>query len=842
MNSDQIRKRFLNYFKDNDHKILNSSSLIPHDDTLLFTAAGMVPLKDYFMGLKKPPHKNLASSQKCIRTVDIDIVGETDRHLTFFEMLGNFSIDNYFKEEAIKLSYKFITEELKVPSDDLWFTVYKDDDESYNIWKDIVGVPEHKIQKGDKDNFWHMNIPGPCGPCSEIFIDRGPEYGKEGGPIGGGEDRFIEIWNLVFMQSIQDEPYNVVDDLPAKNIDTGMGLERMAMVLQDKDSPFEIDTFQNLYKELNKYIVNKDKKYERIVLDHIKSAVFMISDGVVPTNEGRGYILRRIIRRAVRAIYRLTDELMSLDFLINIVINDYQDSYPELLSNKDKILNLYKNEEELFQNTLVKGNQEIQSILKKKSSIDEKDAFYLFETFGFPFELTQETAKEHDIVIDYDKFNDLFNEHRKKSNSGKKEKISNNISDVDNNTFVGYDKLSVTSDIYHVENQENDSVIFTTQTPFYFEAGGQISDIGNIVINDKDITVKDVVQSDNGATGIVVESNILKVGDKIELNVDPSFRSSVSKSHTAAHIVHASLRNILGDHVAQAGSHVAPGKFRFDFSHTEKVKNEELNEIFKMSNDNIYKDIEVKTNVMNIDQAKKEGALAFFGDKYEDDVRVVNIGEFSKELCGGTHVHNSNEVGLIVLINESSIGSNLRRVEMLSGHQAYSFMSSAYESYKTVSDILQTSVEQVPEKLKSYMETYEEMKEKLDNQSKIQNDNELKRILSEAIEINNYKTYIGKVNVNNSNDAKIVATRAIKDHELDFVFLLANIETKTVLIGSRSEKSLEKIDVSNIVGEASKLYNGGASKDPSLSIGGGPSQYDDTKCIDFVTKLLKKHI
>ena len=842
MNSDQIRKRFLNYFKDNDHKILNSSSLIPHDDTLLFTAAGMVPLKDYFMGLKKPPHKNLASSQKCIRTVDIDIVGETDRHLTFFEMLGNFSIDNYFKEEAIKLSYKFITEELKVPSDDLWFTVYKDDNESYNIWKDIIGVPEHKIQKGDKDNFWHMNIPGPCGPCSEIFIDRGPEYGKEGGPIGGGEDRFIEIWNLVFMQSIQDEPYNVVDDLPAKNIDTGMGLERMAMVLQDKDSPFEIDTFQNLYNELNKYIVNKDKKYERIVLDHIKSAVFMISDGVVPTNEGRGYILRRIIRRAVRAIYRLTDELMSLDFLINIVINDYQDSYPELLSNKDKILNLYKNEEELFQNTLVKGNQEIQSILKKKSSIDEKDAFYLFETFGFPFELTQETAKEHDIVIDYDKFNDLFNEHRKKSNSGKKEKISNNISDVDNNTFVGYDKLSVTSDIYHVENQENNSVIFTTETPFYFEAGGQISDIGNIVINDKDITVKDVVQSDNGATGIVVESNILKVGDKIELNVDPSFRSSVSKSHTAAHIVHASLRNILGDHVAQAGSHVAPGKFRFDFSHTEKVKNEELNEIFKMSNDSIYKDIEVKTNVMNIDQAKKEGALAFFGDKYEDDVRVVNIGEFSKELCGGTHVHNSNEVGLIVLINESSIGSNLRRVEMLSGHQAYSFMSSAYESYKTVSDILQTSVEQVPEKLKSYMETYEEMKEKLDNQSKIQNDNELKRVLSEAIEINNYKTYIGKVNVNNSNDAKIVATRAIKDHELDFVFLLANIETKTVLIGSRSEKSLEKIDVSNIVGEASKLYNGGASKDPSLSIGGGPSQYDDTKCIDFVTKLLKKHI
>ena len=842
MKSDQIRESFLKYFKDNDHKILNSSSLIPHDETLLFTAAGMVPLKDYFMGLKEPPHINLASSQKCIRTVDIDIVGETDRHLTFFEMLGNFSIDNYFKEEAIKLSYKFITEELKVPSEDLWFTVYKDDDESYKIWKDVIGVPEHKIQKGDKDNFWHMNIPGPCGPCSEIFIDRGPEYGEDGGPIGGGEDRFIEIWNLVFMQSIQDEPYNVVDDLPAKNIDTGMGLERMAMVLQEKDSPFEIDTFQNLYNELNKYIVNKDKKYERIVLDHIKSAVFMISDGVVPTNEGRGYVLRRIIRRAVRAIYRLTDELMSLEFLINIVIRDYQDSYPELLENKDKILNLYKNEEEIFQNTLVKGNQEIQTILKKKSNLDEKDAFYLFETFGFPFELTQETAKEHDIKIDYDKFNVLFDEHRKKSNTGKKEKISNTIIGVEQNTFVGYDNITVTSDIYHIEKDENKSIIFTTETPFYYEAGGQISDKGNIEVDGKEIQVNDVVQSDNGATGLIVESNNLKIGDKINLNVDPSFRSSVSKSHSAAHIVHASLRNILGEHVAQAGSHVAPGKFRFDFSHTEKVNKEELNEIFKMSNDLIYKDIDVETKVMNIDDAKKEGALAFFGDKYDDDVRVVNIGEFSKELCGGTHVHNSNEVGLIVLINESSIGSNLRRVEMLSGYQAYSFMDTAYKSYNTVSDILQTSVDQVPEKLKTFLESYEDMKEKLDKQNKAESDNELKRIISEINEINKLKTYIGKINVNSSNEAKNVATKAIKDHNLDFVFLLANIETKTVLIGSRNDKTLNKIDVSNIVGEASKLYGGGASKDPSLSIGGGPSQYDESKCIEFVIEVFTKQI
>ena len=294
MKSNEIRNAFLDYFKNSDHKIMPSASLIPIDDTLLFTAAGMVPFKDYFLGNAKPPNNNLVSSQKCIRTVDIDIIGDTDRHLTFFEMLGNFSIGEYFKEDAIKHAYEFITENLKINPDDLWFTVYKDDDEAFNIWKDVIGVPEEKIQRGDKDNFWQMNIPGPCGPCSEIFIDRGKEYGDDGGPIGGGEDRFIEIWNLVFMESIQDEPYNVIGELPAKNIDTGMGLERIAMVLQDKNSPFEIDTFLPIYNLLKPKIKNENSKFERIVLDHMKAATFMISDGVVPTNEGRGYILRRL--------------------------------------------------------------------------------------------------------------------------------------------------------------------------------------------------------------------------------------------------------------------------------------------------------------------------------------------------------------------------------------------------------------------------------------------------------------------------------------------------------------------------------------------------------------------
>ena len=842
MNSEQIRSKFLKYFEDNDHKILNSSSLIPHDDTLLFTAAGMVPLKEFFMGSKKPPHYNLTSSQKCIRTVDIDIVGDTDRHLTFFEMLGNFSIDNYFKEDAMRLSYNFITEELGVDKDDLWFTVYKDDEESYNIWKNTIGVPEKRIQKGDKDNFWHMNIPGPCGPCSEIFIDRGQDYGDDGGPIGGGEDRFIEIWNLVFMESIQDKPYQVIGDLPSKNIDTGMGLERMAMVLQGKDSPFEIDTFNSMYIELNKIIKKNDKKYERIVLDHVKSSTFMISDGVVPTNEGRGYILRRIIRRAVRAIYRLTDELTSLDFLIDIVIDDYKKTYPELLKNKAKITKLFKKEEELFQNTLVKGNHEITNMLNNKKELNEKDAFYLFETFGFPFELTQETAIEHNLYIDIDKFNILLDNHRKKSNSGKKSEAGNKIKGVDNNKFVGYDSTTIESDIFHIEKMENSSIIFTNENPFYFEAGGQISDKGSILFNDEIIDVIEVIQSDSGSTGLVVKNEKLKIGEKVTLNVDERFRSSVSKSHTAAHIVHSSLRNILGDHVAQAGSHVAPGKFRFDFSHTEKVKIEELDEIFQMSNENIYKDLSVDTNVMNINKAKEEGALAFFGDKYDDDVRVVNIGNFSKELCGGTHVHNSNEVGLIVLLNESSIGSNLRRIEMLSGEQAYSFMNNAYKSYKSVSDMLQTNIEQVPEKLKSFMENYENIKDKLESYSKQESSKELERIINDSKKIDNLNTYIGKVNVTHSNEAKEIAVQSIKSHNLDFIFLLAKVETKTVIVGCKNVESLDKFDVSEIVSSASKLYGGGASKDTVLSIGGGPSEYDDKKCIEFVTQEFTKNI
>ena len=838
MNSNEIRQSFLDYFESKNHKVIPSSSLIPHDNSLLFTAAGMVPLKDYFLGNKVPESLNMVSSQKCIRTIDIDIIGDTDRHLSFFEMLGNFSVGKYFKEDAIKYSYEYITDVLKVDKDKLWFTVYKNDEEAYQIWKDVIGIPEERIQRGNEDNFWHMNIPGPCGPCSEIFIDRGSKYGKDGGPIGGGEDRFIEIWNLVFMESIQDQPFQIVDELPKKNIDTGMGLERISMIMQDKDNLFDTDLFQPLYKALLKNTNNADDKYEKIIIDHIKSSTFMISDGVVPTNEGRGYVLRRLIRRAIRAYNQIKNSPSSLDYLIEIVIDIYKTSYPDLVTNKDKIIKLFKKEEDLFQKTLIKGIQEINSLIDINKQITPKDAFYLFETFGFPYELTKEISLENDLEIDDKEFYKLYDEHKVKSKSEKFKNTEMINFDVDMNTFVGYEQISVKTNIYHIEKYKDKFILFPKENPFYFEAGGQISDKGTIHTEDDTFEVLDVYQANNGATGLLIDNDNFEIDQEIQLNVNESFRSGVSKSHTGAHIVHTALRNILGDHVAQAGSNVSPGKFRFDFSHTEKVSPSELDEIFSLSNNAIFEDFEVKTKIMNIDEAKSEGALAFFGDKYDDDVRVVNIGNFSKELCGGTHVHNSHDVGLIVLLQESSIGSNLRRVEMLSGKLAYEFLSNAYKSYKSVSNILNVNVEDVPVKLKSQLETLENFEEKFKNIRSKEITSLVSNIEDNAEIINDKKVYVDEVNLDSPNELRNLALQIVNDTQVEITLLYSSINGKNSIVGAT--KNNIKLNISSVVTEISKLYGGGASKDENLSIGGGPNNFDTVKALKLAKEIISK--
>ena len=839
MNSSEIREKFLKYFEANNHKRLNSASLIPIDETLLFTAAGMVPLKDYFLGNKKADNPNMVSSQKCVRTVDIDIIGDTDRHLSFFEMLGNFSIGSYFKKEAIKYSYEFITEELGVDKDKLWFTVYKDDQEALDIWINDIGVPAERIQKGNEDNFWHMNIPGPCGPCSEIFIDRGEKYGEDGGPIGGGEDRFIEIWNLVFMESIQDQPFQVIDELPNKNIDTGMGLERIAMILQEKETLFDTDLFSPLINELKTKIDKSNSKFEKVIIDHIKTTTFMLADGAVPTNEGRGYILRRLIRRAVRANNQLCDEYVSLSYLIDVVVDMYKEEYPELLDQKSKIHKLFSTEEDLFNSTIKKGLSEINDLISK-NKLTEKEAFYLFETFGFPYELTKEICQENNINLDDSMFKKYFDEHKEKSKNIDSSATSIEDFEVDENIFKGYDTLETESELYHIEQYDDKTILFGKEHPFYYEAGGQISDKGTVIIDNQTIEVKNVFQSSNGAVGVVVNKINLDKGQNVKFLVDSAFRNAVSKSHSAAHIVHASLRNVLGDHVAQAGSNVAPGKFRFDFSHTEKVRDEELNHIFEESNKVIFNDFDISTKIMNIDDAKKEGALAFFGDKYDDDVRVVSIGSYSKELCGGTHVSNSHDVGLIVLLNESSIGSNLRRVEMLSGFEAYEFLTNAYRSYKSVSNILKVSEDQISEKLNSQLELLEEYKSKLDGYKKLELNNIVNSASSNTQDVAGFKTYINKLDVESPNELRTVAINLIKETDIDVVLLLSDLGPKTSIVGSTKENV--SLNISTVVTELSKLFGGGASKDENLSIGGGPQKYSIDDALETSLSLLQENL
>ena len=565
----------------------------------------------------------------------------------------------------------------------------------------------------------------------------------------------------------------------------------------------------------------------------------MLSDGVVPTNEGRGYILRRLIRRALRAYNKLTEEPSSLDFLIKEVTKLYSEPYPELDKNIDKITKLFKTEEDLFGKTLNKGIQEINTILET-GELSAKQAFYLFETYGFPFELTQEIALENNITLNEEEFQQYFENHKIKS-KGTSTKIDQNMRlDIDTNDFCGYETIDTVSEIYHVEPLENKSIIFTKINPFYFEAGGQISDEGKIRIAEKEYFVEKVVQSENGATGLVVDVNNVNIGDEVQLTVDDSFRNAVSKSHSAAHIVHSALRNILGDHVAQAGSNVAPGRFRFDFSHTQKVSDEELSDIFETANKVIFDDLEVNTNIMNIDKAKDEGALAFFGDKYEDDVRVVNIGSFSKELCGGTHVKNSHDVGLVVLTQESSIGSNLRRVEMLSGSHAYDFLNTAYKSYQDVADILKVQTSEVSTKLKQNLETLEEYKLKISNFRKDELTKLTQDYSSKSSKIGKYNVIVETISLENSNESREVALNIVNNFDVDICILFSNISGKTTIVGS-TKPSID-LDISIITNDLSSLYSGGASKDPNLSIGGGPGKYDTAKAINaakqFLTKLL----
>ena len=705
MGLNELREKFLSFMESKGHLRLPSFPLIPKDDnSLLLINSGMAPMKKYFTGEVTPPRSRVTTCQKCIRTPDIERVGITARHGTYFEMLGNFSFGDYFKSEATAWAWEFFTKVLEMPEELLYCSVYEEDDEAVRIWTEEVGVdPSHIVRLGKEDNFWEHGS-GPCGPCSEIYFDRGVEKGC-GRPecaVGCDCDRFVEVWNLVFSQFESDGKGNYTE-LAKKNIDTGMGLERLACVMQGVDNLFLVDTVQNIMKHISKIVgVNygEDDKKDislRVITDHIRSTTFMIADGVMPSNEGRGYVLRRLLRRAARHGRLLGYEEPFLYQVCDTVIKENESAYPELAEKKDYIIKLIKVEEENFAKTIDQGFAMLENILEHNdiTTLSGEDAFKLNDTFGFPIDLTREILQERGIKVDVDRFYELLLLQKQRSrkarkNAGADAWVSDSIdfTGVDSTSFVGYTDytseskvLAIVKDGERVERaQEGDNVIIALdKTPFYAESGGQAADTGVLSVGDCSIDVDDVQKDPSGIFMHMCQVNTgtLAVGDTVEAKIDVERRLDIMRNHTAAHLLQAALREVLGTHVQQAGQLVNEDILRFDFTHFSAMTADEMISVEKRVNDIILEGIPVTCTEMSIEEAKKKGAMALFGEKYGDVVRVVEAGDFSKEFCGGTHVDNTAKVGMFKIRQEGSVAAGVRRIEAVTGHNFLRFINNA---------------------------------------------------------------------------------------------------------------------------------------------------------------------
>ncbi|MCQ4082774.1 alanine--tRNA ligase [Streptomyces sp. RB6PN25] len=741
MESAEIRSRWLRFFEERGHTVVPSASLIADDPTLLLVNAGMVPFKPYFLGETAPPYKRATSVQKCVRTPDIEEVGKTTRHGTFFQMCGNFSFGDYFKEGAIKLAWELLT----TPQDQggyglepsrLWITVYEKDDEAERIWRDVIGVPAERIQRlGMGPNFWSMGVPGPCGPCSEINYDRGPEFGAEGGPAVNDE-RYVEIWNLVFMQYERGpgsgkEDFEILGDLPAKNIDTGLGLERLAMILQGVQNMFEIDTSRMVIDkatELTGVRYGADHTSDvslRVVADHIRTAVMLIGDGVTPGNEGRGYVLRRIMRRAIRNMRLLGATESTVGELVDTVIKAMGPQYPELVEDRKRIETVALAEESAFLKTLKAGTNILDAAVSDTKAtggtvLAGEKAFLLHDTWGFPIDLTLEMAAEQGLSVDEEGFRRLMKEQRERAKADAKAKKTGHadlsayrqVADTSGaTTFTGYTDhegeatvvgLLVDGVPSPAASEGDDVEVVLDRTPFYAEGGGQLADTGRIRTESGAVVeVRDVQQP---VPGVSVHKGVVQVGEVTvgagaHAAIDVTRRRAIARAHSATHLTHQALRDALGPTAAQAGSENSPGRFRFDFGSPTAVPGSVLNDVEQKINEVLARELDVTAEVMSMAEAKKQGAIAEFGEKYGDRVRVVTIGDFSKELCGGTHVHNTAQLGLVKLLGESSIGSGVRRVEALVGVDAYNFLAREHTVVAQLTDLLKGRPEELPERI-----------------------------------------------------------------------------------------------------------------------------------------------
>lgn len=871
MNSAEIRSRWLNFFEKGnslnlDHTVVPSASLIADDPNLLLVNAGMVPFKPYFLGEITPTYRRATSVQKCARTLDIDEVGKTTRHASFFQMCGNFSFGDYFKEGAIALAWELLTKSTSdggygFEPNKLWVTVYKDDDEAADIWHRQVGVPKERIQRrGMADNFWSMGVPGPCGPCSEIYFDRGASYGKDGGPIAD-EERYLEIWNLVFMQNIRaaggtKDDFPIVGELPAKNIDTGLGLERTAALLQGVENIYEIDTTKIILDracELSstKYGSNPGSDISlRVVADHARTAMMLIGDGVNPGNEGRGYVLRRMMRRTVRNMRLLGSQDLVLAELVKSSITAMAPQYPELNLSKDRILEVTSMEEESFIQTLKAGTSIFDLAandlnLNKSKSLPADTAFKLHDTYGFPFDLTLEMAREKGLEVDENGFRRLMKEQKERAQADARTKKSGhtdltlykNIIDQNGATqFIGYDNNQSESKLTGIlvagksVAEAGDGVdveITLDRSPFYAEGGGQIADGGFIKLSNGAVIEVEDVQTP--VPGLIVHrgrliSGAIKVGADVIAQIDQERRTSISRAHTATHMVHKAFREALGETATQAGSENSPGRFRFDFPATSAVPLSVLNDVESRVNELLISDLEVHAEVMTQDAAKSLGAMALFGEKYGDQVRVVSVGDWAKELCGGTHVSRSGELGVIKLLSESSIGSGVRRVEALVGIDAYKFLAKEHLILNSLTQIIKGArSEEIPERINDLIDKMKVLEKELSGVRVNAAMSLSSSLIADAVQIGNVKVVTAAMSPGlNAEELRIIALKIKNDLGNGVVTLTSLTGGKIILIIAVSNDLIKiGIKAGDLVKAGSATLGGGGGGKDDFAQGGG---------------------
>ncbi len=849
MKTSDIRKAFLDFFNSKNHEVVASSSLVPsNDETLLFTNAGMVQFKDVFLGTETKNFKRAATSQRCIRAGgkhnDLENVGYTLRHHTFFEMLGNFSFGDYFKEDAIKFAWEFLTEELKLDKEKLWITVYKDDDEAEEIWKNIIGIDPGRIARlGDDDNFWSMGDTGPCGPCSEIFYDHGEHIdGTPPGAKGDEGDRFIEIWNLVFMQFNRDES-GKMEPLPKPSVDTGMGLERIAAVLQGANSNYETDVFKDLINASEKILGSQGSTSHKVIADHIRSSVFLISDGVIPEKEGRGYVLRRIMRRGIRHGYKIGAKKPFMHLLVKDLIKLMNSAYPELKKRQKDIIELIKNEEIKFFETLETGIEILEETISnmKNKTLSGDVVFKLHDTYGFPFDLTADIAREKQLDIDEERFNECMNQQKQTSKASSSFVSSlPAASGIEETKFLGYENLESDSKVLVIwKDQEridaannNEEIFFAcNQTPFYAEAGGQIGDKGKFASQSSTGSILDCKKQ--GKVYIhkaIVDKGSIETGDVIKMSVEKEKRSAIAIHHSSTHLVHAALRAVLGDHVQQKGSLVDENKLRFDFSHTKPLTKEEITEIEDIVNKEALKNLEVKTELMKLDDALKSGAMALFGEKYDDDVRVLTMGEnsYSVELCGGTHVNRTGDIGFFVITNQSSVASGIRRIEALAGSKSIEHVKKLRDVNLSLQNSLNVSADELQEKVNSLIEENKKLKKSSKSKSAKKS-----VISSEMHEFGDWKLIVEQVDVEDTKDLRSLADEQKNTNEKLCVVIFTESSNKIALVCGVTKNLTESLSAKAVVSELSNQINGKGGGRSDFAQGAGET--DNIK--DFVTSI-----